>query len=132
MNATWSLAKEVGGDARLLALLTRFYDRLYDDVLIGFFFAPKDKATLVRSQFDYLTANLGDRLGTYEGPSIRRAHEHLAILPGHFDRRHVILQEVLTEFAVPEHVKDAWLAFDRSLRDFVLREGQKAIAARYP
>lgn len=100
-----------------------FYDRLFDDVLVGFLFQPHDKERLIRSQIAYVSAHLGDRSGTYEGPTIRHAHAHVPVLPGHFDRRHFLLEEVLREHDVPEHVRRAWLELDESLRRFVVHLG---------
>lgn len=122
----WDLIEEVGGEEAMLALMRRFYDRLFDDVMVGFFFANSDKEALVRSQIQYVHAHLGARRGDYEGPSIHSAHAELPILSGHFDRRHQILSEVLEEFEVPEHVRQAWLALDRSMRPMVLRQGKDA------
>ena len=125
-KTTWNLATELGGPARLEALITRFYDRLFDDMMIGFFFTGKDKTSLIASQIDYVQAHLGDKSHTYTGPPIRKAHAHLPILVGHFDRRHQILKEVLHEFDAPQHVVSAWLELDQSLRDLVVRTGDKA------
>ncbi len=122
----WDVIEEVGGQERMEALMRRFYDRLFDDVFVGFFFRNSDKEHLIRSQIDYVHANLGSRSGSYEGPSIRRAHAELPILAGHFDRRHTILEQVLCEFEVPEHVKSAWLGLDRSMRPMVLKQGKEA------
>lgn len=107
-------------------LMRRFYDRLFEDVLIGFFFVDSDKEALIRSQIDYVHAHVGTRRGDYGGPSIHRAHADLPILSGHFDRRHQILTEVLDEFDVPDHVKQAWLELDRSMRPMVLKQGKQA------
>ena len=120
---TYSLPDAVGGPDRLLALMRSFYDRLYDDAMVGFFFLPHDKDSLVRSQIDYVHAHLGDRQGDYTGRPIREAHEHLPILPGHFDRRHQILRETLADFAVPDHVQADWIALDLAMRPMVLRQG---------
>ena len=122
----WDLIEEVGGSQVMQALMRRFYDRLFDDIMVGFFFVDSDKEALIQSQIDYVYAHLGARRGTYEGPSIRRAHADLPILAGHFDRRHQILGEVLEEFDVPQHVIDDWLALDRSMRSMVLKGGEDA------
>ncbi len=119
----WNLVDEVGGPARMEALMRDFYDRLFDDVLVGFLFQPHDKEHLIRSQIAYVTAHLGDRSGRYDGPTIREAHNDVPVLPGHFDRRHYILREVLEEHGVPEHVRKAWLDLDQSLRKFVVNLG---------
>ena len=121
--ADWDVIDEVGDRETMEAMMRRFYDRLFDDVIIGFMFADSDKEALVQSQIDYVYANIGNRAGDYEGPSIRRAHADLPILSGHFDRRHTILGETLREFDVPEYVREAWLKLDRSMREMVLNQG---------
>ncbi len=125
-ETNWDVIEEVGGEACMEKLMREFYDRLFDDVFVGFFFRNSDKEHLIRSQIAYVHANLGSRRGTYEGPSIRKAHEDLPILAGHFDRRHTILTQVLDDFDVPEHVQKAWLSLDRAMRPMVLKQGKQA------
>lgn len=122
----WDVIEEVGGADEMQALMTSFYDRLFEDVMVGFFFVSSDKEALIRSQIDYVRANLGGRHGTYEGQPIRRAHVDLPILPGHFDRRHQILKDVLHDFDVPEEVRHDWIALDLAMRPMVLRQGREA------
>ena len=45
--ADWTLIDRVGGEAALRALLRDFYDRLYDDMIVGFLFQPHDKEALI-------------------------------------------------------------------------------------
>ena len=129
-QTSWSLPDEVGGAAALRALLADLYDRIYDDVMIGFFFLPHDKQALIAHQYDYVCAHLGQRRGQYQGRSMRQAHERLPILGAHFDRRHVLLQETLRDHGVPAHVSRAWLELDLRLRPFVVRLGAAARQAR--
>lgn len=124
--AQWDVIEEVGGEERMQRLMGRFYDRLFDDVMVGFFFAGSDKQALIRSQIDYVHAHLGGRHGDYTGPSIRCAHAELPILSGHFDRRHQILIEVLEEFDIPQKVRQEWLKLDRVMRPMVLEQGRQA------
>lgn len=119
----WTFIDELGGIERTVKLLRDFYDRLYDDVIVGFLFQPHDKERLVRSQLAYLSAHLGDRSGTYEGLNMRAAHKHVPVLSGQFDRRHQILTDVIHAWDVPQHVRDEWLALDRSLRPLVVNLG---------
>jgi len=119
----FNLTDQVGGEDALRAMMQDFYDRIFDDPIIGFLFAGSDKAALVESQIAFVTAHLGDRSGTYEGPNIRRAHEDLPILTGQFDRRHKILEETLAHHDVPEDVQKAWLELDQSLRNLVVNLG---------
>jgi len=120
---TFDLIEEVGGQDRMREMMRTFYDRLFDDAIVGFLFQGHDKAHLVETQIQYLTANLGDRSGTYSGKPIRKAHAHLPILAGHFDRRHHLLELLLAEYDVPDHVRQAWLELDASLRPLVLNVG---------
>lgn len=111
------------GEETLRTMLQDFYDRLFDDMIIGFLFEGSDKSALVDSQFDYVTAHLGDRSGTYDGPSIARAHKELPILTGMFDRRHEILRQTLEDHAFPQEIVEEWLTLDQSLRKFVVNLG---------
>jgi truncated hemoglobin YjbI len=97
---TWALDEAVGGFDALTALLDDLYQRLYADIMIGFFFLPHDRATLVAHQRDYLMAHLGTRQGRYTGRPLRAAHAHLPILPGHFDRRHRLLIQTLDDHQI--------------------------------
>ncbi|RDV37335.1 hypothetical protein DV096_15280 [Bradymonadaceae bacterium TMQ3] len=125
-SATWDVIEEVGGRARMETLMRTFYDRLFDDLMIGFFFATSDKEALIASQIAYVHAHIGSRKGSYQGPPIRQAHQKMPILVGHFDRRHQILIDVLEIFEVPGHVREAWLGLDWAMRDLVIRQGDQA------
>jgi hemoglobin len=123
-DTKWNVIDELGGTAAARALMTDFYDRLFDDIIIGFLFARSDKPALVESQLKWVSSKLGDRSGDYDGPSIRKSHADLPITTGMFDRRHQILRETLRDHDVAEHVASAWLELDESLRDNVVRWGK--------
>jgi hemoglobin len=123
---SWNLADAVGGLERLERIVTDFYERVFEDPIIGFFFDDSDLEHIVEMQVEYLRARLGTEDVEYTGESIRRAHDDLPILDGHFDRRHQILKDVLDEYEIPDEVHDAWIELDASLRDLVLRTGESA------
>lgn len=120
-----SLYDEAGGEAGLRAVLRALYDRLFDDPMIGFLFAGKDKATLVEHQLWFTARFLGGP-SRYAGRSLPDAHAELPLLKGHFDRRHYVLREVLEQHDVPAAVRDEWLRVDESLRTAVLKSGAAA------
>ncbi len=62
----------------------------------------------------------------YEGKPLPQAHARLPLLPGHFDRRHWLLEQVLVEHGVPEEVRLAWLRIDEALRPSVLLAAEDA------
>jgi hemoglobin len=127
-----SLYDEIGGEDGLRRVLRALYDRLFDDTMIGFFFAGKDKAKLVEHQLWFTARFLGGP-NRYDGRSLPDAHAALPILPGQFDRRHQILREVLEEHHVADAVRTEWLRVDQSLRHAVIKSGEEARAlARKP
>jgi hemoglobin len=123
---TWSLSEEVGGAQRLRAVVYDFYERVFADPMIGFFFASSDIDEIVDAQVEYVRARLGSEDVEYTGTSIRKAHLEHPILSGHFDRRHQILADTLDDHDVPAHVVDAWLDLEQRLRDLVVRTGAQA------
>jgi hemoglobin len=121
-----SLYDEMGGEPALRRVLRRLYDRLFDDLLVGFLFAGKDKEALIEHQVWFTAAFLGGPR-RYEGRPLPEAHAALPILPGHFDRRHRLLEQALEEERVPAAVREEWLRIDSSLRTSVLRSAEPAL-----
>jgi truncated hemoglobin YjbI len=120
-----SLYDDMGGEPALRAVLRTLYDRLFDDAMVGFLFAGKDKERLIEHQLWFTARFLGGP-SRYEGKSIPDAHAALPLLPGHFDRRHHLLKQALAQHRVPEHVAAEWLKVDLSLKTAVLRTGEEA------
>ena len=123
-----TLLEQVGGEAGVLAILDDLYARLFDDPIVGFLFAGRDRGHIVRVQAVFTRRMLGDQTAVYTGKSIPDAHADLPILPGHFDRRHHLLAEVLISRGVAEPARQAWLRLDRGLRRAVLKVGSARVA----
>src|SRR5580700_7798939 len=115
----------MGGEPALRAVLRTLYDRLFDDLMVGFLFAGKDKEQLIVHQLWFTARFLGGP-SRYEGKSIPDAHAALPLLPGHFDRRHHLRAQALAEHRVPSAVASEWLRVDASLKTAVLRTGEEA------
>ena len=120
-----TLFDDMGGEPALRGVLRALYDRLFDDLMVGFLFAGKDKEKLIEHQLWFTARFLGGP-SRYEGKSLPDAHASLPLLPGHFERRHFLLRQVLTEQAVPDAVATEWLRVDRSLMHAVLKSGEPA------
>jgi truncated hemoglobin YjbI len=120
-----TLYEAIGGEAPVRAVLQALYDRLFVDPIVGFLFEGKDKQHIVEEQVAFTCRFLGGP-HRYEGKPLPEAHAALPLLPGHFDRRHFVLEQVLDEQRVPEHVKREWLRIDQSLRSSVLAAGEEA------
>ena len=115
----------IGGPEKIRAVIQSLYDRLFEDPIVGFLFQGKDKAHLVAQQLIFTCAFLGGP-ERYTGKPLPEVHAPLPLLPGHFDRRHRLLEQVLEEQSVPAEVRRVWLRIDTSLRPSVLAAGAGA------
>ncbi len=114
MTAAPSLFDRIGGDT-LRAVITDFYRRVFDDVMIGFLFVGKDRARLIDKEWELAARMLGADV-RYTGKSMPEAHRRVPITGGHFDRRVQILRDAIAAHAVPAEVALAWLAHTAALR----------------
>jgi truncated hemoglobin YjbI len=120
-----SLYDEIGGEPKVRAVLRSLYDKLFEDPMVGFLFAGKDKERIVDRQVAFTCGFLGGPQA-YTGRPLPEVHASLPLLPGHFDRRHRLLAQVLAESRVPTEVSHAWLRIDESLRSSVLAAAEEA------
>lgn len=109
-----TLYDKIGPD-RLRAVITDFYARVFDDVMIGFLFAGKDRKRLIDKEFEFTAQFLGGDV-RYTGRPMRAAHARVPIMGGHFDRRTRILEETLADHGVDQDVRESWLRHLEALR----------------
>lgn len=110
------LYKNIGEEAGLEKILKRFYHRMSEDIIIGFFFDGKDLDHIAMMQKSFLMRAWGITQ-SYAGKSPADAHANLApILKGHFDRRLVVLAETLREFGVSSQDIETWTTFENKFR----------------
>lgn len=114
-----TLYDQLGGETALRPIMADFYDRLFADLMIGFFFKGQDKARLVQREVE-LTARLLGADVAYAGRPMRAAHARHPIMKGQFKRRHRILEETLAAHAVPEAVRAAWLKHSLDMEAAIL------------
>ncbi len=112
-----SLFDAIGSD-RLTSVIRSFYDAVFEDPMIGFFFAGKDKGRLIQKEFELIARHLGADVA-YTGRPIDVAHAPHPILGGHFERRLRLLEEAMDRHGVPDEVRQAWIAHTRALRPLV-------------
>jgi truncated hemoglobin YjbI len=121
-----ALAERIS-EGEVRACLLALYTRMQADRMVGFFFEGRDVGAIVEGQVRLVRALLGGA-ERYEGAPLPQAHAALPLLPGHFDRRHTLLREVLEERGVDEMVKAAWLEADAAWRKAILAAGEEARA----
>ena len=107
--------ERVGGELGLRAIIDDFVDRMFDDLMIGFFFRNASRERIKEMEFQHAAEHLGAPI-TYGGRPLRDAHAKHRIMGGQFERRKKILADTLAAHRVPDDVRDAWLAHVESLR----------------
>lgn len=110
---------ELGGEPVLRPIVDRFVDRVFDDIMIGFFFAKADRKRIKEKEYELIAEELGAPV-RYTGRPLDRAHRAHQIFDGQFSRRLTILRELLDELEVPASVRDRWLEHTLSLRHLVV------------
>lgn len=110
------------GDAKLRAVVSDFYDRLFADLMIGFMFAGKDKQHLIDREVEFTAKFLGAANITYAGRPLRTAHAAHTIFGGQFERRFQILKETMADHAVDPDVQRVWIEHTDALRSQVTRD----------
>lgn len=109
------------GEARLRAIIDRFVDRVFDDVMIGFFFRNAKRERIKEKEYEFAARHLGADI-PYTGRTIREAHAAHPIMGGQFMRRLQILKQVLAEFDVPAPIVEHWVKHTEQLRSAVTRD----------
>lgn len=106
--------------AKLNSILEDFYQRMHDDLMIGYFFTGKDLKHIAHQQGQFLL-NAAGMIPKFEGKGPHSAHTELPpIWEGHFDRRLVILRETLKAQNIKAHIIELWISFESSFRDIVV------------
>ena len=103
----------------LRPILQDFYDRVFADVMIGFFFEGKDKRRLVDKEIELALVMFGAPGAAYTGRPLGPAHEKHPIMGGHFARRSKLLADTLRDHGFPQALADQWLAHTESLRPLI-------------
>lgn len=115
-----SLFDELGGEPALRRVVDRFVDRLFDDLMIGFFFARADRQRVKDKEYEFAAVHLGAPI-EYTGRPLQKAHAAHRIFEGQFARRLQILRETLDEQGVPARVKEHWIAHTLAQKDSLVR-----------
>lgn len=101
-----TLYQELGGREAIEAVVDRFYERVLDDEQLTEYFADTDMDELRAHQRAFLTYVTGGA-DSYDGRSMREAHEDLGITEADFAAVADHLRATLEEFDVADQHADA-------------------------
>lgn len=99
------------GHAFIAKAVAEFYKRAFADVMIGHFFFKSDINHITEQQITFVTAMLGGP-SNYQGKPLKLAHKPFMIRPVHFNRRQVLMRDVLTDLQLAPELRDSWLALE--------------------
>ena len=112
---TKKLYEELGGLDKLQEIINEFVNRMFDDVMIGFFFRKADRQRIKEKEFEFAAQFLGADI-KYTGQALTEAHQKHAIMGGQFSRRKQIFKETLEKYNVPKEVIEALLEHTENFR----------------
>ncbi len=107
------------GEETIKSAITEFYKRAFEDMIIGHFFFEKDRMALTAKQIDFAVSMLGGPK-RYKGRPLELVHNEFSIRKAHFDRRQVILREVLAEKHLEKHQIEEWIVMEENLRRLIV------------
>jgi len=107
---------EALGEAKLHAIIDRFVDRLFEDMMIGYLFRAADRSRVKAKEYEFAARHLGAEL-TYTGRPLQQAHRAHRITGGQFMRRLQILKDTLAEFDVAPEIREHWILHTLSLQE---------------
>ncbi|WP_128905931.1 group I truncated hemoglobin [Halorubrum amylolyticum] len=101
MPDSQSIYDSVGGREAVEAVVSDFYDRVFDDPVLEPYFEGIDREALYAHQVQFISAVAGGPV-SYEGADMRAAHEGMGITEEAFGRVATYLGEALRENGVAE------------------------------
>jgi len=113
--------ERIGGEQGLRAIVDDFVDRVFDDVMIGFFFRKVERRRIKELEFQHAAEHLGGPV-RYRGRPLQEAHAAHPIMGGQFARRTELLRQTLSEHGVADDIQRAWLDHTESLRGLITRD----------
>jgi len=121
MSEEKTLFERLGGEIKLREIIDCFIDRVFADLMIGFFFRNADRARLKEMEYQLTAEFLGADV-KYTGKPLGKAHVNHPIMGGHFARRRQIFKETLEHFQVAEEIQLALLNHTDALRPLITPE----------
>ncbi|WP_144923052.1 group I truncated hemoglobin [Halorubrum salsamenti] len=101
MSKSQSIYETIGGRTAVEAVVSDFYDRVFDDPVLEPYFEGIDREALYAHQVQFISAVAGGPV-SYEGADMRAAHEGMGITEEAFGRVATYLGEALRENDIDE------------------------------
>lgn len=113
------LIEQAGGIEGMRRMVRTFYDMVFTDMMISFFFRNSDKERLIQKETELLCRAIGDTSIPYTGKPLREAHAAHPIMGGHFERRLQLMRDAMQAHSLPAAVQAAIVEHTEALRPLV-------------
>jgi len=106
---------------RLTAILTDFYDRVFEDEKLKGFFKDTTKSRAIEKQYNFLfQVFTGEKV--YFGEKPRNGHSWMVISSELFDYREAIMKACLEKHELPENLINRWLAMEYRYKSVIVKD----------
>lgn len=113
--------QSVGSEEKLFQMMRKFYQRMSEDILLLHFFTGRDLDAIAKKQTEFLLKAMGVS-ASYNGKPPAQAHDEIPeILEGHFNRRLVVLEQILREFGLSQNEIDLWISFENAFKSQIVK-----------
>lgn len=116
----------LGQGAGLTAILTDFYDRVFDDPRLRPFFHNVTKRRVIEKQYEFLHELLTGN-DVYFGLRPFNAHHWMVISEDLFDYREALFEGCIRRYGLPEHLIARWLAIHERFRADIVKAAPRGI-----
>lgn len=121
MPDSQSIYARIGGRDAVEAVVSDFYDRVFEDPQLEPYFEDIDREALFAHQVQFISSVAGGPV-SYDGTDMQAAHEGMGITGDDFGRVATYLGEALRENGVPEDDVEAILAHVGALKADVVEQ----------
>ena len=112
------LAEKIG-IAKISQAIHGFYQKAFDDLIIGYMFHSLDKERLIKGQINF-TISLLNQQNMALGKVLKKNHQHLTIKTAYFNRRQVLMQQAIKDAQIDPELGARWLELEQQMKPYIL------------
>lgn len=113
----------------LTEILTDFYGRVFDDPRLAPFFERVSRQRAIEKQYEFLRGVFSGEPG-YLGLNPFNAHHWMVISDELFDHRERLLEECMTRYGLPAHLRQRWAAVHETFRQEIVKAAPRGMFVR--
>ncbi len=121
-----ALWEALGRGPLLREILTRFYDRVYEDPRLSPFFHKVTKERAISKQYEFLASVFGGEI-KYFGLRPFNAHHWMIFSNDLFDYREELFEAVVRAHGIEERLVRHWMAFHELFRREMVKSAQRGL-----